>query len=112
MPNKAIKKLIYEFKTHRIILENYEAYNHIVERTLILKKGAYSPGGERISQVILMAKKNRGTTKIIIDFIKYKCYCEQTLYGKEYRGKSVTGWKTGIKNLRPKITINKNRRNK
>lgn len=103
MPDKPIARIEYSMAGHSIILEGYEAYNHIVERARPINKR----GIETISKVILMTKKGDSVTCLIFDFLKnHGCYYTRTRkFGYEYNNKPTTGWKKGIKNGKPKSKI-------
>jgi len=94
MPNKPIRTIHYQLLNHSMIFENYEAYNHIVERThLILNKEK-----EFISKIILMAKKGDIVYSCIFDLLSNKVYQETCEFGKEYYKQATSGWKEGLKN--------------
>lgn len=99
MPNKPIIKLEYKLFKHQIIFENYDAYNHVVERFVMLRGGLAG-----ICKVILMAKKGSRVLEITYNFRKGKVTQEICEFGKEYRGKPHSGWKPGIIG-KPKINI-------
>jgi len=105
MPNKAIKRLRYKILGHKILFENFEAYNHIVERIANIS----IPTGEKISRVILMTKYNKVVRKLIFDYINKKVHIEFATWSQEFNGRKVTGWKKGIEyntNLNPIWKVN------
>ena len=96
MPDKPIKKIEYYLSKIPIVLENFEAYNHIIERVKFINRP-----GQRITKIILMGKKKSLVYQLIFDLKKKKMFQEKTLYNKQY-----TGWKIGIENLKPIIKFN------
>ena len=100
MSDIPIKKIEYTLGNKTIILENYEAYNHIVERTAFIQTGR-----QVISKLILMTKQGNEVIKTIYDFIKCNFYPKLGLWGKEYNNKPTSGWKIGIKGKEGKIKI-------
>lgn len=99
MPLKPIKCLEYNLGKKQLRLEGYEAYNHLVERIVVLGRG------KRINKVILMAKKEENILKIIFDFVENKIKYDVADFGKEYKGQATTGWKKGIIGENPKCQI-------
>jgi len=92
MPDKPIKTIEYTLGIQTIVMTNYEAYNHIVERVQIVNKESKT----NISKLILMLKKGDDVLNFIYDYKKNKFYPEISEYGKEYNKKPVNGWKTGV----------------
>lgn len=101
IPNKPIKKISYNLLNHTIIFEEYEAYNHLVEKIQFILNNNQTA----ISKIFLMAKKNNIVYTIIFDLFNKKIYQETYEFGEEYYGKSTSGWKQGIlsENLTYKI---------
>lgn len=89
--DKKIAKLEYFTGDKTLVLENYEAYNHVVERVVFLQNGKSVVG-----KVILMAKKGQDVLKITYDFKKRKASSDLAIFGKEYRGRPHKGWKKGF----------------
>jgi hypothetical protein len=100
IPDKPIQKLEYQLVKIPVILENFEAYNHIVEKVQFVNKA-----GNKITKLILMAKKRDKVYQLIYDFEKGKAFKAQTLWGKEYLNNPVTGWKKGVEGMASKISI-------
>jgi len=88
--NNIIKKLEYDLGGKKIILDGYEAYNHLVVRhyALLSKK-------QFISKIILLAKNKDKVIKFVFDLIKKRFTIEEELFGKEFDGQATTGWKNG-----------------
>jgi len=97
MPIKPIKKITYFFAGHKILLENYEAYNHVVEHTLFIQKGT------NILNPTLMVKKGNNVLKLTFDRQKSEFGYNLADWGKEWKGKAHPGWKEGIFKGKPKI---------
>lgn len=91
IPDKPITKLVYFIGGRKITLENYEQYNHLLERTKILNK----EGLERITKVILLGKKGNKIDRIIFNLIENKIKPEEVDWRKEYYDSPTTGWKNG-----------------
>ena len=89
MPDKLITKIIYNIDgiTKKFLLENFEAYNHLVRR------GQSSKGG--ISTVILMAKWKDEVYQIWLDLINKKVKKLKAPWGEEYFQRAHSGWKIG-----------------
>jgi len=95
MPDKPIKKIEYSLLNHTAIFENYESYNHLAEKVEFILTNKKC----RITKVLLMAKKNDIVYIFIFDLFLKKVYQDSYTFGKEYCGKSTTGWKKGLENL-------------
>ena len=93
MPIKPIQSLNYTLSNKIIILENYEAYNHLIERIYTLDGRQYT------TKIILLAKKENNVFKFEFDFLKRKINFDILTFGKEYYGRSTSGWKQGIKGI-------------
>ena len=98
--NIPIKKLEYYLLGKVIILENFELYNHLIERISIINTNQ-----EIISKLILMGKKEETVITYTYDFIKKNGYFGSELFGREYLGKPTTGWKKGILHQNPTFKI-------
>lgn len=104
MPQKPIKKLEYNIHGKNIVMEGYEAYNHLIEhRNMIQGNNKIN----HISNLILMGKKGNDIFKIIYSFRTKKIKYDIVKFGKEYNNKPTTGWKPGIKSdKKPTCKIN------
>lgn len=92
MPDKFIKKLEYTLVKKTLVLENFYAYNHIVERVQFVNKE-----GAKITKLILMGTDALDKVmKITYDFDKQRVYQKLEILGQEYNGKPTTGWKKGV----------------
>ena len=98
MPDKPIESVEYYLLTNKVVLENYEAYNHLVERVSLMD------GRMFISKVILLGKSQNKVLSVVFDFMKEKVYGLNSEFGYEYNGKAVSGWKAGVLNKIPKFT--------
>ena len=90
MPNKPIKEISYSLFNQSFILNNYDAYNHLAERTSTLD------GKQSITKVFLMGKKGNRVDIIVFDLQKKQIYKQIKEFGKEYYEKPTSGWKPGI----------------
>lgn len=101
IPNKPIKKISYNLLNHTIIFEEYEAYNHLVEKVQFILNNNQAA----IGKIFLMAKKNNIVYTIIFDLFNKKIYQETYEFGREYYGGSTSGWKQGILSENPTYKI-------
>ncbi|MFH0805987.1 MAG: hypothetical protein V1901_03880 [Patescibacteria group bacterium] len=93
MPNKKIKKIEYSLLGKIVILENYEAYNHLIEHSIFILANQKP----RINRILLMAKKDNRVYIFIFNLLNKELYIEKTCdFGKEYHGGSTIGWKQGL----------------
>jgi hypothetical protein len=90
MPNKPIKEIKYSLFNQSFILNNYDAYNHLAERTSTLD------GQQSITKVFLMGKKGNRVDIIVFDLQKKQIYKQTKEFEKEYYGNPTSGWKQGI----------------
>lgn len=99
IPNKPIQKIKYF--PMKIILENYEQYNHLIEHATILNNNQ-----QFISKIILMAKKEDNVLIINFDILNNKINYTTEKFGEEYNKKPTSGWKVGIQSKKSKIIFN------
>lgn len=90
IPDKPIKKIEYKISDNEIIFENYDAYNHLVERIKTFD------GRNKIIKIYVMAKKDTSAYIFEFDLFKREVISRIANFGNEYYGKATTGWKTGI----------------
>lgn len=90
IPSIKIKELEYNIGDMILRLSGFEAYNHLLEFENIQNKG------KRIRAVYIMGKKDNIITTYKFDFILQKIYRYLSENGKEYMGKSSSGWKVGL----------------
>jgi len=93
MPSKSIVKIEYKFENNTVLLEGFEAYNHVVEKIQFINKQ-----GQYITKIILMGKHNTQVYQIIFDFQHKRAYQKITKENEEYNENKITGWKKGIGN--------------
>jgi hypothetical protein len=96
IPDKPIKKIEYNFGDKKITLEDYNMYNHLVERVRIHQVG------DKITSIQLMAKKDDAVLVLIFEPLTNKLNYKPADFGREYKNKPTTGWKKGIENGKPK----------
>lgn len=99
IPNKPIKKIEYPLINKLVILENFQAYNHLIEKIQSID------GRKYITKIFLIGKKDNEVTIIQCDFLKKDLTTYKKLFGKEYYGKSTIGWKLGLEGKNPIIII-------
>jgi hypothetical protein len=92
IPNKPIKKIEYKICNREVIFENYESYNHVVERIHTFD------GREKIIKIYVMARKGLNVYMFIFDLFTLEIIAEIKEFGKEYYGTATSGWKKGIEN--------------
>lgn len=104
-PNKPIERMEYYLDNHKVVMTNFEEYNHNVEWNKTI--GTKAPN---LGQLLLMGSYMGKVYLVRVSFYTGKIYKEVLERGSEYRGKPISGWKQGIKSDRvlPKITINGN----
>jgi len=93
MPNKKIKKLEYNIGKYIIVLENFEAYNHIIEYSYTLSKN-----NSNIIRILIIGKFDKIFYSIIIDIKNKKIFLKKSRQIEKY-----TGWKMGEKGIKPII---------
>ena len=99
IPDKRIKRIQYKYKGHIFILEGYENYNHIIEKSFVNNK-------DIILKIILMGKISLQVESIVIDVKSNQAFRVLCDWGKEYRNFPTTGWKLGQEvSLNPTIKI-------
>lgn len=101
LPKKPIKKLEYYINNRTIVLEGYEAYNHIKEDIMIINKGYRFI-------IRLLVKNVNNVLEVVINpfnikkpLISYNTY----EFTKEFRGQAYSNWKMGISSLSPRCYI-------
>lgn len=97
--DKSIIRVEYTINEHKVVLEGYEAYNHIVEKTFIVNQGC------RANKLILMVKKDQDVMLIVYDLVKQSFKPDLKIFGKEYNNKPVKGWKRGVLGQKGKIQV-------
>ena len=97
--DKEIKRLDYWLGGKCLILSDYEAYNHLVERKRAMN------GEEKITKLYLMGKNKNNVERFIYDFKTNKLTEDVVEFGKEFNDKSANGWKQGTKDLKPSHQI-------
>lgn len=96
IPDKPIRVIAYQ----KLILENFEAYNHLVEHVVGINQPL-----EGIRKTILMVAYGKKVYKFTFDFIKKQIIKSEEEMGKEYNGTTTTGWKKGLYNRIPRATV-------
>lgn len=92
MPDKKIIKIDYQAGNKRLVMENYDGYNHQIEMAEALGHGQF------ISTIILMGKEGERVTKVIFNIRKHTIVREYAVLGREMNGGLSTGWKKGVEN--------------
>jgi len=101
MTDKSIQKIEFYLFNKTIIMQNYESYNLLKEKSQIINKNSLAT----IDKIFLMGKNKDMTLIYVFDLKKQESYPISCEYGKEYYNKSVTGWKKGLLNQNPSIEI-------
>ena len=89
--DKRILRLEYILGSKKLIMKNYEMYNHHI-------KYAEIGGTNHIVQIIIMGLKHNKVTKIICDIKEHTIKRQYAILGFEYNNALTTGWKRGIDN--------------
>ena len=100
LPNEPIKRLKYIFNDKTIILEDYESYNHLVERVYNFIGGSTS-----IRAVYLLGRKREEVQGIKLNLMDGTITEYTAPYTQEYNGRPSTGWKLGVLDLTPQYKI-------
>lgn len=82
---KSIAALQYSFLGANMLFKGFEAYNHVVERAIVLLNlsGQTYPPAQRITRVILMAKWQNRVYEVIYDVKNQQVYQQIEVIGKE-----------------------------
>lgn len=88
--NKPIIKIEYYCGNKKLVMENYERYNHLVERASPLGKKPF------VSKFILMGLEGERVTAITFNTVSKTVVRDYYKIGYEYNGGLTTGWKRGI----------------
>lgn len=100
MPPEPIQRVKYVFQGKTVMMEGYEAYNHLVERYYAL-----IGEGKGIRAIYLMGMSGKNVDVLSLNVITGHIKQERTLIGQEYNGRPSTGWKSGISVGIPRITL-------
>lgn len=101
IPNKPIKKLEYFLFNHHLVLENFNAYNHLKEKISTLD------GKTLITKIYVLVKENNKVIYFEYNFKNQQIIKKESIYGCEYYGKPAGGWKQGIESIAGKISLTK-----
>jgi hypothetical protein len=100
LPNKPISKVALEVPGHKIIMQDYEMYNHLVERVFnVIGKTT------TIRAIYLMGKKGNQVQIINYNLITGQIIESHAEFCQEYNGRPSTGWKNGIADLNPTYKV-------
>ncbi len=82
---KSIASLEYSFLGTNMLLKGFEAYNHVVERAVVLLNvsGQTYPPAHRITRIILMAKWQNRVYEVVYDVKNQQVYQQIEVIGKE-----------------------------
>ncbi len=117
---KSIASLQYSFLGASFLFKDFESYNHIVERAVVLLNyaGKTYPPANRITRIIIMAKWQNRVYEVVYDLKTQKIFQQIEFLGREYKNseaidigpllkvtKATTGWIRGQFNpaIHPKI---------
>lgn len=114
LPNKPIQSIEYWVTDLHFLFENFEEYNHCVERI----KGVNTPL-ETVTKAIIMGRVAQRVYQVVFDLKTGNTWQLVTVYGEEYspqerfdlkgdfagwkNGKSLSGWKQGLVGESPKL---------
>jgi hypothetical protein len=82
---KSIASMQYSFLDKGFLLNGFEAYNHIVERAVVLLNfsGQTYPPAQRITRIIILAKWQNRVYEVIYDIKNQSVYQQAEVIGKE-----------------------------
>ena len=103
LPNKPIKKVAMIIENKKIIMQDYESYNHLQEHVYIAS--GPSDKGDFLRAIYLMGSKENKVHVIKINLMNGEVTEEKREMGEEYNGRPSTGWKKGIPDLNPQYYI-------
>lgn len=98
-PQKPIKSLKYFFNDKFLVMEGYEAYNHLIEKISI--QGSRN----MVTQIILMGRNHDSTDLIMFDFKRKKILKETVDIGYEYGKQILNGWREGVVGERGRVDV-------
>lgn len=101
LPNKAIKRVKLQVDDKIFVMEDYESYNHLVEKAFM----PLNQGKTLIKRVLLMGRKEHYVKVIGYNFLTNEKEEYVSAFGFEYNGRVSTGWKQGIKTEIPKYKV-------
>lgn len=100
IPDIPIVKLEYTLAQKTMVMEGFEAYNHVIEiPTFLFHKGGF------ISKVAVMAKMKNKVYVITYNFMKRIVTNETKEFGTEWNGGASKGWKAGVPKTSPIFKI-------
>ncbi len=108
--DKTVSSMQYSFLGTGFLLKDFESYNHIVERAVVLLNyaGKVYPPADRITRIIIMAKWQNRVYEVVYDLKMQKAYQQIEFLGREYKNsegidigpllkvtQATTGWTRG-----------------
>ena len=90
--HEPIKRLTINLGCKHLILEGYDAYNHLIEKAVGLIGKV-----NQITKQVLFAKKGDKVYVFMVDFTN-NCKLVQSVwdFGIEFNNKPTSGWKEGV----------------
>jgi hypothetical protein len=91
LPKDPIQRIKYVFNGKTVILEGYEAYNHLTERV-------YAVIGRTVNvrATYLMGLYGGNVTVVTLNRVTGEINKYETKFGEEYNGRPSTGWQSGL----------------
>jgi len=102
MPDKKIISIDYQIGNKRLVMKNYDGYNHQIEQAQTFGRGQF------LTKIILMGKEYDRVTKIVFDIKNHTVVREYSVLGREINGGLSTGWKKGIEDKRGEFNLFEN----
>lgn len=87
--DKAIKSVRLFLKNREFLLENYDAYNH-----LVIHKYCITTKKEIATDIIFLARKDNVVKRIIFNINSKTLIEDEVEFGKEFNDSATTGWKS------------------
>lgn len=101
LPDTPISKIALEISGHKIIMQDYESYNHLIEKAFNVIGGS-----TQVRAIYLMGRKGDDVQVIKVNLIDNSIITGSAPHSQEYNGRPSTGWKFGVCNLTPQYFIN------
>lgn len=110
LPNKPIKSISYWVNDSKFLLENFEEYNHCVERVrgvnvsmdIVSRAMIMGRIGSRVYQVVFDLRTG-AVTRLVVPYGQE--YSSQFTMNHAHEGKPLTGWRIGLFNQPAKLKM-------
>lgn len=89
-PERPIQALYFSFAGVSIRFENYQEYNHLIEKCAIVGSKDL-----KITKILLMARLSNITEVVEYNLMTKRAVKRTVAVGQEYNGQILTGWLKG-----------------